>query len=196
MEGVNAVDELVTHVTHHLVEVVSPVCSIAHSLLLATQLVRPDWLHEIIRLGNLSTDAETLNTRSLESSFALPPVAKYLPSLSVLLPSSLKMFKVWEPNEERVNLLIGYRFVFVGEKGREVDVDVRQMVVAGGAEYEAFNVSGGRSKFHQVLAKGMRRVSETVRRGKGLVVVADEESMKTAIGSIVWKEFQGEMRRL
>jgi hypothetical protein len=196
LAGVNIADKLVLEVTHHLVNEISMGCSIAHSLLLATQLVRPDWLQEIIRLGNLPEEDQTTNARSLESQFSLPLVAKYRPPLSPSLAPSLKVLKVWEPNEERLKLLGGYRFVLFGEKGREVDADTREMILAGGGEYEGFNVSGGRSKLHQVLAKGMRRVLEMAERGKRLVVVADEHLTTTAIGSVVWKELCDEIKRL
>jgi hypothetical protein len=195
MAGVNIAGNLVSDVTHHLVNEISMSCSIAHSLLLATQLVRPDWLQEIIRLGNLPGEDGTTNARSLESQFSLPLVAKYRPPLSPSLAPSLKVLKVWEPNEERLKLLGGYRFVLFGEKGREINADTREMILAGGGEYEGFNVSGGRSKLHQVLAKGMRRVLEMADRGKRLVAVVDEQLMKTAMGPLVWKELCDEMRR-
>jgi hypothetical protein len=184
-----------SHVTHHLVRAYSASPSIAQSLLLAVQLVGSDWLTEIIRLGNLRVDDDSLNITSLEQSFVLPLVTKYRPSFSPSLSPSLKVFKVWEPNEERLNMFMGYRFVFIGEKRREVDPEVREMIVAGGGEYEGFDVLGGRAKLRQLLAKGKRRVADMNESGKGLVIVADQKTMTTSVGQDFWKELVAEIQR-
>ncbi|KAI0285536.1 hypothetical protein BC826DRAFT_972986 [Russula brevipes] len=56
----------------------------------------------------------------------LNPQSKLLP----LPPPSpaLQTFKTWEPNETRLNMLKGYPFVFVGEKGLEKPVGYRHLV--------------------------------------------------------------------
>ncbi len=110
----------------------------------------------------------------LEFEFLPPSETKHPPSFAPTLPSALKVSKVWEPNQERENMFKGWRVLFVGEKGREADQDLLQMLDAGGAEYEVFDVTGGEKKWKQVLGKNKRKAS------KGLSVVADEETMQVA----------------
>jgi hypothetical protein len=51
-----------------------------------------------------------------------------------------------------------------------VDPEVQEMIVAGGGEYEGFDVLGGRAKLCQLLAKGERRITNMKEGGKGLVI--------------------------
>jgi hypothetical protein len=104
----------------------------------------------------------------------------------------LKVFKTWEPNEERINMLMGYRFLFVGEKGREAEGVMTELVTRGGGNWAAFNVASGRKEWHHVLAKEKAKLSG---QRKALVVVADAKGMKTAVGSEQWEELVDEAKR-
>lgn len=165
--------------THYLTPTLDISSSILCSLLRLAQVVHPSWLTEFLRLGDvINLDHGALEegppVTALEFEFLPPSEAKHRPSFSSSLPSSLKSFKAWEPNEERDRMFKGWRILFVGEKGREADQDLLQMLDAGGAEYEVFDVSGGEKKWKQVLGKNQRKAS------KGLSVVADAETMQVA----------------
>jgi hypothetical protein len=157
--------------------------------------VKPEWLNEIIRLGNLPINDNPSNGSSLEQVFALPPETKFRPTFGAALPTSLKVFKVWEPNEERMNMLRGYRFLFVGEKGREVEGAMTELVARGGGHWAAFNVASGRKEWHHVLAKEKAKHAKANEKQKGLVVVADPKAMAVAVGHDQWKELVDEARR-
>ncbi|TFK51444.1 hypothetical protein OE88DRAFT_1680259 [Heliocybe sulcata] len=183
--GISVVHTFNPDVTHHLTPSFSLTTHIATSLLCAAHLVKPEWLDEVIRLGELS-----LGPDSLEFNCTLPQETKYRPTFSPSLPPALKVFRVWEPSEDRLQLFRGYRFIFVGEKGREIPGDLRDLVSNGGGQYEAFSVDSGRARLHQVLAKGKQKVAG----GKGLVLVADEGNMVPAVGRDGWQELVEEAR--
>ncbi|KAG2155177.1 uncharacterized protein EDB93DRAFT_89420 [Suillus bovinus] len=173
--------------THHIVpkyEVTTPVMT---SLLCAAQLVKPEWLQELVRLGSTPAENDALGLTILERSFVLPIESKYRPVFGPALPSGLKSFKHWEPNEERLNLLRGFRFVLPAEDG-EVDAELRDLVVRGGAEYEGFNLKAGLTKWRQVIAKGKRKVEELRGSGKGLVVLAKNSVIQRAVEEEKWRE--------
>lgn len=71
--------------------------------------------------------------------------------------------------------------LFIGEKGREVSLEMRDLVKRGAGEYECCAVEGGRKALHSVLAKGKGK-------GKNLVLIADEPAMGAAIGKEAWME--------
>jgi hypothetical protein len=177
-----------SHVTHHLLSTYVANASIAASLLSACQLVKPEWINEVIRLGSLPDD-DSSGTSSLEHTFLLPPTSKFRPSFSVSLLPAQKAFKVWEPNEERLNMLAGYRFLCIGEKGRELESDFRDIVERGGASFEAFDVTAGKTKFHRALTRGQAKA------GKMQLVIAKEQGVQAAIGKDGWRELLGEARR-
>lgn len=185
--GINVVHTFHPEVTHYLSPSFSLTVHMAYSLLHLARIVKSEWLEEAIRLGNLPPTDDM----SLEYTFALPQESKYRPAFSPSLPPPLKVFRVWEPNEERVQLFHGYRFLFVGEKGREMPGDLRDLVSGGGGQYEAFAVDSGRAKLHQVLAKGKQRIANN---GKALVLVADEGNMIAAVGRDSWQELVDEAR--
>ena len=193
--GINVVYTLHTGITHHLTPQFASNAIVATSLVLAAQLVKPEWLTEVIRLGNLPANDDPANGSSLEQNFSLPPETKYRPSFSTTLPPPLKVFKAWEPNEERINMLLGYRFIFVGDKGREVDSAVIELVKQGGGEYEVFDASNGRKKWHQALAKGKARQSHPAEGQKELVIVANAKATETAIGKEAWEDLTTEAQR-
>jgi len=91
-------------------------------------------------------------------------------------------------------MFLGFRFLFVGENGREVAEDVRELVLRGQGSCEGFPFKGGRGKWHQAISKGKRLVSK-MKDGKALVIVADQEAMKAAIGIAARNELVEESKR-
>lgn len=191
--GINLVHTSHECVTHHLIPQFLAIAAIATSLVSAAQLVKPEWLHEVIRLGNLPIGDDPSNGSSLEQVCTLPAESKFRPAFSASLPSPLKSFKVWEPNEERVNMFIGYKFLFVGERGREAENSVTELVARGGGEGAKFNVSAGLQDWHRLLVKEQKK--QRTGDKKGLIVVADGKAMSVAIGSQEWNTFQIEAKR-
>ena len=155
----------------------------ATSLLAKAQFVKPDWLSTLLSIG-LAIDPLS----DFDHDFTLPSLAKYRPSFSASLPSTLKNHRPWEPNEERSTLLREYRFIFVGERGREVKEDYKELVRLGGATYECCAVQSGRKALHAVLAKAESK-------GKQPVLIADEMAMLTALGQDGWNELVEEAAR-
>lgn len=179
-----ATHELLTHHITPKYEVTTPVMT---SLLCAAQLVKPEWLQELVRLGSTPAENDSFGLTALEKSFVPPIESKYRPAFGPALPPVLKSFKHWEPNEERLNLLRGFRFVLPAEDG-DVDAELRDLVVRGGAEYEGFNLKTGLAKWRQVIAKGKRKVEELRGAGKGLVVLAKDSAIQRAVEDEKWRE--------
>jgi hypothetical protein len=153
------------------------------SLLSAAQLVKPEWLSELITLSTLNPQE---STRALEHNFSLPPESKFRPGFAAAFPSTYKTLKTWQPNEARLNMLKGYRFVFVGEKGLEIPAGYRDLVKRGGAEYESFTVSTGVVRWRKALFRAKTLAEE--KNGK-VSPVADMDAMELATGAEEWKEF-------
>jgi hypothetical protein len=174
------------YVTHHLLSTYTANPSVAASLLSACQFVKHEWINEVIRLGNLPADSS--GGVSLEHTFSLPPISKFRPGFSASLPPVQKVFKVWEPNEERLNMLTGYRFLCVGEKGRELESDLRDIIERGGASFETFDAKAGKIKFHRALTRGQAKVD------KKQFVLTKEQGMQAAVGKDGWKELVAEAR--
>ncbi|KAF4565570.1 hypothetical protein EYR40_002363 [Pleurotus pulmonarius] len=173
------------NVTHHLAPSFTSSVAMALSLLSLCKFARVDWLNEILRLGDLPQNNPSANGVSLEQTFILPLLSKYRPTFSPQLPPRLKEYKVWEPNEERVNMFTGFRFLFTGEKGREVDTNTREMVTRAGGEYEVIPVNAGHTKWHQAITKGLLRVKGG---GQRFLVVGDEAAIRAAVGDAGWTE--------
>ncbi|KAI9439367.1 hypothetical protein H4582DRAFT_134338 [Lactarius indigo] len=180
--GVHVVRTLHPDITHHLVP--SHALSPAHmtSLLSAAQLVKPEWLSELLDLSILDP-RET--PRSLEHTFVLPSESRFRPGFAADLPTALKTLRAWEPNETRLNMLKGYRFVFAGDKGFEVPAGYREVVKRGGAEYEAFAVSAGVVRWRKALVRAKTLAEE---KNAKVVVVADGGAMELAVGADEWDE--------
>lgn len=170
------------HVTHHLLSSYTANPIVAASLLSACQFVKPEWLVEVIRLGSLEKSSDPSNGVSLEQLFVLPPITKYRPSYSASLSLSQKEFRVWEPNEERLSMFTGYRFLCVDEKARELDGDFKEVIERGGGSYETFDTTAGKAKFHKALARGQAK------EGKKLIVVGKQKSIQATIGKDGWKD--------
>lgn len=178
-------------ITHHLTSTLSTSTPIATALLTLAHIVRPEWLNEVLHLGSTSSSAD--GPSALESDFRLPAVSQYVPASASTLPPLLKSPMVWEPNQQRSGMLKGWRFVFVGEKGREVDAETRTLVERGGGEYEVFDVSTGKSRWNQSLSRNKRKVDSE--GGKGISVVADTETLQIAVGN-AWEGILEEMKSL
>ncbi|KAI0315420.1 hypothetical protein OF83DRAFT_1132275 [Amylostereum chailletii] len=180
--GINVVRTLDPAITHHLIPSFSLSPPFAASLLSAANFVKPEWLRDLLKLGAF---AKT-DPNSLEFAFALPLESKYRPGFGPGLKSALKNLQTWEPNEERLNMFKGMRFVFVGEKGREIGDGYRDVVERGQGVYEAFTVASGPQKWRRLLAKS--KAWEEEQSGK-VALVAGGEAMEAAVGADSWEEF-------
>jgi len=176
-------------ITHHIVPSYALTPAHMTSLLSAAQLVKPEWLTELIDLSVLDPRE---SPRALEHTFALPSESKFRPGFASDLASALKTIKTWEPNETRLNMLKGYRFVFVGDKGLEVPAGYRDLVKRGGAEYEAFAVSAGVVRWRKALVRAKALAEE--KSGKA-VPVADGDAMELAVGAEEWEEIVSVAKR-
>ena len=187
--GVHVVRTLHPDITHHLVP--SHAVTPAHmtSLLSAAHLVKPEWLSELLDLSIL--DAHE-SPRALEHTFVLPPEGRFRPGFAAALPSALKTLRSWEPNEARLNMLKGYRFVFAGEKGLEVPAGYREVVKRGGAEYEAFSLNAGVVRWRKALMRAKALAEE---KNAKVVLVADGGAMELAIGADEWDEIAAVAKR-
>ena len=175
--------------THHLTDNYLANLSIATSLLSLCQLVQPEWLNEIIRLGTTPLNSGSDQT-SLEAHFDFPTISKFRPTFSPSLPESQKQFNKWEPNEERVNLLRKFRFICMTEKIREMDGELRDAIHRGGGTLENFDIHSDITKFHQALTRSRAK------EGKSVVIIGDIYAIQTAVGSAVCEELLAEAKRL
>ncbi|KAH9160697.1 hypothetical protein EDB89DRAFT_1914535 [Lactarius sanguifluus] len=162
--GVHVVRTLHPDITHHLVP--SHALTPAHmtSLLSAAQLVKPEWLSELLDISILDP-RET--PRALEHTFVLPSESRFRPGFAADLPMALKTF------------------VFAGDKGYEVPAGYRDVVKRGGAEYEAFAVSGGVVRWRKALVRAKALADE---KNAKVVLVADGGAMELAVGAEEWDE--------
>lgn len=186
--GVHVVRTLHPDITHHLVPSYGLTTAHITSLLSAAQLVKPEWLSDLLALSILDPREDT---HALEHTFALPSESKYRPGFTAALPTALKTLKAWEPNETRLNMLKGYRFVFVGDKGLEIPAGYRDLVKRGGADYEAFTVSVGVVRWRKALVRAKNLAEE--KNGKA-VPVADGGAMELAAG-VEWEEITSVAKR-
>ena len=168
-------------VNYHLTPTYSLTPTIASSLLTAAQFVKPAWLTDLIAQYSLSDDDEA-------KDWVLPSISKYRPTYSPALPSSLKNHRSWEPNETRAKMLKQFRIIFVGERGREVNEEYKDLVKYGDASYECCAVEGGRKALHDALAKAQSK-------RKTVVLTADQSAMTAAVGEDGWKELAEEAAR-
>ncbi|THH09964.1 hypothetical protein EW145_g1649 [Phellinidium pouzarii] len=187
--GVKVVSTPHPEVTHQLTATLSATSLVAGSLLALEHLVRPDWLTELLHLGDSSASTDSLST--LEKDFRLPAEAQHRPAFAASLAPQLKTFSLWEPSNKRVDLFKGWRFVFVGERGRELDIETRTLVERGRGEYETFDVSGGATRWRQMLSRNKRKAE--AEGGKGLGVIGDSEPLKLAAGDS-WDNMQDVLR--
>lgn len=168
--------------THHLTPTYSLTPAIATSLLIAATLVKPDWITNLLTHYAIEPAADTAQ------EYYVPVLSKFRPTFSPALPSSLKNYKSWEPNEARLNMFSGKRIIFVGERGREASGELRELVRRGGAAYECCAVQGGKKALHAVLAKGQGK-------GAAIALIADEAAMVLAVGQSDWDKVVEEAAR-
>jgi len=187
--GVHVVRTLHPDITHHLVPSYALAPAHMTSLLSAAQLVKPEWLTELINLSILNPHE---SPRALEHTFALPSESKFRPGFASDLAPALKTIKTWEPNETRLNMLKGYHFVFVGDKGLEVPAGYRDLVKRGGAEYEAFAISTGVVRWRKALVRAKALAEE---KGGKVVPVADGDTMELVVGAEEWEEMVSVAKR-
>lgn len=176
--GISIVYTSNEHITHHILPTYTATPSVASSLISAAQFVKFEWLLEVLENG-----------ASLEENFILPNISKFRPTFSPSLGPAQKIFKVWEPNEERFNIFAEYRFLVFGEKTREIESDLRDLIKRGGGFIETFDVAGGVAKLHKALTRG--RAKENQR----LVVIAEVKDMQAAIGTDEFKKLTDEIER-
>ena len=132
--------------------------------------------------------AEDGELSALEECFDTPPPRKYRPNFSPALPTRLKKYDVWEPNEARLKMLADYRVIFVGEKGAEAQGALKELVKSAGADYECLGADKGPEGLRQVLGKGMSK-------GKTLVPVAASGTVVASVGNEGWKALVEVARR-
>ncbi len=159
-------------VTHHITPTYSLTPAIASSLLNCARLVKPEWLQALVDAATSDGDGPA----ALEQEFILPSTAKYRPTFSPSLPSSLKNHRSWEQNEARNNMWAAYRVVFVANETPE---EYKTLVKSGGASYECCPVQ--RTSLHRVLAKAQHKADNTV-------LIADETVLTAALGQDGWNE--------
>lgn len=182
--GIHILPALHPSITHHLTPTYTLAPALATSLVALSTLVKPEWLVTVLAAGR--SGPGELST--LEETFALPPTSKFRPTFAPALPPRLKKFDIWQPNEERVGLFRGHRFVFAGEKGAEAPGVLKELVRSAEGEYECFAVENGPGRFRQVLAKGKAR-------GSTLVLIADQYAVVAAVGEDGWGALKEEARR-
>ncbi|KAH0835680.1 hypothetical protein J3R83DRAFT_9435 [Lanmaoa asiatica] len=191
--GISLITSPSSLATHHLTPKYELTVPLVTSLLSATQLVKVEWLQELIRLGTTSDDGHPLKLAPLEQSFTPPLESKYRPIFSPSLASPLKSFKFWEPNEERLHLLKGYRFVLLCDAEGQVDEYTRELIIRGDGEYECFPLTNGEAKWRQMLAKAKRKVDGA---GLKVAIVTREHVVQAAVGADKWREMTAEAQSL
>ena len=80
----------VNHVTHHLVPSYALTPAHMTCILSAAQLVKPEWLFELLALSILDPRE---STHALEHTFVLPPESKFHPGFAAALPPHSKHSK-------------------------------------------------------------------------------------------------------
>ncbi|KAJ6508583.1 proline-rich protein [Mycena sanguinolenta] len=166
-------------ITHHITNSISATTLEVISLVSATAFVTSKWLDEVIRLGGLPHKSDPV---SLEDNFRLPPIAKYRPEFDDALSPEQKTHKIWEPNEERMNMLSPYRFICVGEAKHQIDSEFRELLTRANAKIEVFDVIGGAEKWRKALTRAKAK------SGQNLVPIANSEACEAAVGKDDWKE--------
>jgi len=172
--GIKLVHKPAPEVTHHLTTEYTADLSSSATLLGVAKFVKPEWLQEVLRIGD-----------KLQEHFLLPSdlLPKYRPAFSSSLAPSQKEAKSWQPSEEREHFFQTCRFICLHEKVTAKDTDLRDAVHRGGGTLENFDVHSGVGKFRKALARSIAK------DGKKTVVVGDGEAMRAAVGEEVWSEF-------
>jgi hypothetical protein len=180
-QGINVVQSQQPAITHHLIPSYVLTPTVAASLLSLATLVKSDWLRELLSLGALAPE----EPGALEAEFSLPSEDAFRPGFSNSLLHEYKQASIWSRDERRRGMFHQCRFIFAGEKGREVSTEYRELVVRGGGSYEAFTVSSGVMRWRKILEKSRAWVED--HKGK-TVIVADSEAAMAAVGRDTWHE--------
>ena len=53
----------------------------------------------------------------------------------------------------------GYRFICIGEKAREIESDLRELIHHGGGSLETFDVHSGVAKLHKALTRSQANLT-------------------------------------
>lgn len=181
--GIHLVHKPHPDVTHHITDTVEPTFTQALSLLAAANFVTSAWLDELIRLGDLPADSDPSVGLSLEKNFsAIPAPAKYRPAFAPELSAEHRELATWEPNEGRMKMFAKYRFILMAEGSRNTNSGLRDLIVRGEGHPEACNVSEGPEKLRGVIVRGKAKLDQK------LVLLADADACKAAVGKETWKE--------
>ncbi|KAF8887023.1 hypothetical protein CPB84DRAFT_1849943 [Gymnopilus junonius] len=165
--GIKLVHTLQDNITHHLASHYVANLQMAASLLALSHIVKPEWLLEVLRLGNLPRNNEQSNGTSLEDHFILPLETKYRPSFSPSLLPSQKPLISGNPMRKD---------------------ELREAIHRGGGILEMFDIHSGVPKFRKALTRSHAK------EGKQTVVVGDVDAMQTAIGREDWAQIISEAR--
>lgn len=163
-------------VTHHLTPSYAATASLATSLVLNRELVKPEWLTEVIRLA-----------KDTEISYVPPQPSKFRPGFAPSLPKNQRDPRIWDANEERLAMFKNYRFICVTDNSREIDRDLRSLLDESKAEVDTFNARDGKAKWRKALSRA------SAKQGKKLIAVADTVTMSIAVGKHEWKELTDEL---
>lgn len=81
-----------------------------------------------------------------------------------------------------------YRFIFVGEKGREISTDMKTTILSGSGQVETFNIHDGKLKFRKALQWRENRGDMK------MTVVADTSTM-ALVGKDKWGDLVKEVQK-
>ncbi|KAF9260335.1 hypothetical protein L218DRAFT_907223 [Marasmius fiardii PR-910] len=178
--GIHLTHVLHAGITHHITSLCSPTVPLASSLVGGSNIVKIEWLQELIRISQ----SEDPDDRFTE----LPQLSKYRPNFSPALEARHKRFEVWETSDKRQTIFSSLRFLCVGEKNRELDSHMRFLIERGEGSIETFNVmdAARNVKWNRALSRGKAK------EGKSLVVLGEEPNIIAAIGEDGWKELVDE----
>ena len=147
-------------------------------LLLGGAIVTPKWAKELFQRSNLPI------VETPSHDFQLPPPSDYVPSFSPNITPAYAERGLWKSNPERRTLFHGRHFVFLVE-GDSLSSSWKNIMDAGDAEYEPFDIRHGPSKWLGTLT-----LLRAKARGQNfsIVLIADEASLAAATGTR-WKDF-------
>lgn len=184
--GLKVVSSLHPEVTHHLTPTLSATAPLAISLLSQAHFVQPDWLTELLHLGETASSPE--GPSALEQDFRLPSEADYRPPYNQELPPFMKSYLRWEPSKKRASMMKGWRFLFIGEKNRELDSETRTIVERGDGQYETFDAASGAIRWKQCLTRNQRKADDG--NSMHLCIIGDKQTLN-AISPNSWAELEG-----
>lgn len=84
-------------------------------------------------------------------------------------------------------MLKGYRFFLVNVNRKAPGSDMKNLIQRGGGTFEYLDIHSGKSIWHKALVRG------TAKEGQKLVLVGDQESLKTAVSEREWQDLMHEV---